>query len=91
MRFINKDPEEYVLIFVVASFKKIKALITTHSLLATILRNSLKLVANEDGKKVRCQHPLTESDMEELQSRIIVAENLFKDHCHQNLMNELWH
>ncbi|EOY06990.1 RNA-binding protein, putative isoform 2 [Theobroma cacao] len=86
MRFINKDPEGYVPISVVASFKKIKALITTHAQLATVLRNSLKLVVSEDGKKVRRQHPLTESDMEELQSRIIVAENLPEDHCHQNLM-----
>ncbi|XP_022767881.1 la-related protein 6B-like [Durio zibethinus] len=86
MRFINKDPEGYVPISVVASFKKIKALVTTHSQLATVLRNSVKLVVSEDGKKVRRQHPLTESDMEELQSRIIVAENLPDDHCHQNLM-----
>ncbi|OMO97717.1 Lupus La protein [Corchorus olitorius] len=86
MRFINKDSEGYVPISVVASFKKIKALISTHSQLATILRNSLKLVVSEDGKKVRRQHPLTESNMEELQSRIIVAENLPEDHCHQNLM-----
>ncbi|XVE97184.1 hypothetical protein REPUB_Repub02eG0289500 [Reevesia pubescens] len=86
MRFIHKDPEGYVPISVVASFKKIKALVTTHFQLATVLRNSLKLVVSEDGKKVRRQHPLTESDMEELQSRIIVAENLPEDHCHQNLM-----
>ena len=91
MRFINKDPERYVPIFVVASFKKIKALITTNSQLATVLHNSLKLVVSEDGKKVRHEHPLIESDMEELQSRIIVVENLPKDNCHQNLMNELWH
>jgi len=32
-------------ISVVASFKKIKALITSHSLLATVLRNSSKLVS----------------------------------------------
>ncbi|XP_039015632.1 la-related protein 6B-like [Hibiscus syriacus] len=86
MRFINKNPEGYVPISVVASFKKIKALVTTHSQLATVLRNSSKLVVSEDGKKVRRLHPLTESDMEELQSRIIVAENLPEDHCHQNLM-----
>ncbi|XP_022744624.1 la-related protein 6B-like isoform X2 [Durio zibethinus] len=86
MRFINKDPEGYVPLSVVASFKKIKALITTHSQLASVLQNSLKLVVSEDGKKVRRQHPLTEADMEELQSRIVVAENLPEDHCHQNLM-----
>ncbi|PRQ46006.1 putative lupus La protein [Rosa chinensis] len=86
MRFINKDPEGFVPISVVASFKKIKALVSSHSQLATVLRNSSKLVVHEDGKKVRRQHPLTQSDMEELQSRIVVAENLPEDHCHQNLM-----
>ncbi|KAL8262774.1 hypothetical protein R6Q59_024123 [Mikania micrantha] len=86
MRFINKDPEGYVPISVVVSFKKIKALVSSNAQLATILRNSGKLVVSEDGKKVKRLHPLTESDMEELQSRIIVAENLPDDHCHQNLM-----
>ncbi|GJZ76688.1 la-related protein 6B [Tanacetum coccineum] len=86
MRFISKDPEGYVPISVVVSFKKIKALVSGHAQLATILRNSGKLVVSEDGKKVKRQHPLTEADMEELQSRIIVAENLPEDHCHQNLM-----
>ncbi|MED6206185.1 hypothetical protein PIB30_024478 [Stylosanthes scabra] len=62
MRFINKDSEGFVPISIVASFKKIKALITSHSQLATVLRNSSKL------------------------SRIVVAENLPEDHCHQNLM-----
>ncbi|KAK2641614.1 hypothetical protein Ddye_023377 [Dipteronia dyeriana] len=86
MRFIHKDPDGYVPISVVASFKKIKAVISSNSQLAGILRNSSKLLVSEDGKKVKRQYPLTESDMEELQSRIVVAENLPEDHCHQNLM-----
>lgn len=86
MRFIHKDPDGYVPISVVASFKKIKAVISSNSQLAGILGNSSKLVVSEDGKKVKRQYPLTESDMEELQSRIVVAENLPEDHCHQNLM-----
>uniref|UniRef100_A0A6N2L8I3 HTH La-type RNA-binding domain-containing protein n=1 Tax=Salix viminalis TaxID=40686 RepID=A0A6N2L8I3_SALVM len=86
MRFITKDPEGYVPISVVASFKKVKAAINSNSQLATILRNSTKLVVSDDGKKVRRQHPLTDSEVEELQSRIVVAENLPEDHCHQNLM-----
>ncbi|WCJ21815.1 RNA-binding protein [Euphorbia peplus] len=86
MRFINKDPEGYVPISIVASFKKIKVAIHSHSQLASILRNSSKLTVSEDGKKVRRQQPLTESDLEELQTRIVVAENLPEDHCHQNLM-----
>ncbi|GAB4858955.1 hypothetical protein Ancab_010427 [Ancistrocladus abbreviatus] len=84
IRFINKDPEGYVPISVVASFKKIKALISSSSQLAAVLRNSTKMAISDDGKKVKRLHPLT--DMEELQARIIVAENLPEDHCHQNLM-----
>ncbi|XP_076900810.1 la-related protein 6B-like isoform X2 [Bidens hawaiensis] len=86
MRFINKDPEGYVPISIVVAFKKIKALVSSNAQLANILRNSGKLVVSEDGKKVKRLHPMTEPDMEELQSRIIVAENLPDDHCHQNLM-----
>ncbi|KAK1379434.1 RNA-binding protein [Heracleum sosnowskyi] len=86
MKFINKDPDGYVPISVVTSFKKIKAFVSSTSQLAGILRNSTKLVVSEDGKKVRRLLPLTDSDMEELQSRIVIAENLPEDHCHQNLM-----
>ncbi|XP_022867781.1 uncharacterized protein LOC111387456 [Olea europaea var. sylvestris] len=52
---------------VVASFNKIKNVISGVPQLASILRSSKKLVVSEDGKKVRRQHPLTESDMDELQ------------------------
>ncbi|XP_010517979.1 PREDICTED: la-related protein 6B isoform X2 [Camelina sativa] len=86
MRFICKDPEGYVPIHVVASFKKIKAVINSNSQLAAVLQNSAKLVVSEDGKKVRRINPITESAIEELQSRIIIAENLPEDHCYQNLM-----
>ncbi|KAH9617881.1 hypothetical protein KSS87_009981 [Heliosperma pusillum] len=86
IKFIFKDPEGFVPVSVVASFKKIKALISSNSQLAAVLRNSTKLAVSEDGKKVKRLQPLTSSDMEELQARIIVAENLPEDHCHQNLM-----
>lgn len=86
IRFILKDPEGYVPISTVASFKKIKAIVSSHSHLASVLRKSSKLFVSEDGKKIKRQNPLTESDLEELQSRIVVAENLPEDHCHQNLM-----
>ncbi|KAJ7947423.1 La-related protein like [Quillaja saponaria] len=86
MRFISKDSAGYVPISVVASFKKIKALISSHSQLSTVLQNSSKLVVSDDGKKVKRKHALTVSDLEELQSRIIIAVNLPEDHCHQNLM-----
>ncbi|CAI9777072.1 unnamed protein product [Fraxinus pennsylvanica] len=84
--FMIKDPDGYVPLSVVASFKKIKNVISGVSQLSSILRSSKKLVVSEDGKKVRRQHPLTDSDMEELQSHIVIAENLPEDHCHQNLM-----
>ncbi|KAK9159389.1 hypothetical protein Syun_005730 [Stephania yunnanensis] len=86
MRFINKDPEGFVPISVVASFKKIKALVNTPPQLAKVLRKSSKLVVSDDGKKVRRLHTLTESDIEDLQSRIVVAENLPDDHSYQCLM-----
>lgn len=37
-------------------------------------------------KKVKRRHPFTESDMQEFQPRIVVAENLPGDHSYQNLM-----
>ncbi|KAJ4980881.1 hypothetical protein NE237_031718 [Protea cynaroides] len=86
MRFINKDAEGFVPISVVAFFKKIKALISSHQQLSLVLRTSSKLVVSEDGKKVRRLHPLTESDMENLQSRVVIAENLPEDHSYQNLL-----
>ncbi|XP_020576262.1 la-related protein 6B isoform X2 [Phalaenopsis equestris] len=86
MRFISKDPDGFVPISVVASFKKIKALVHNNFLLANALRTSSKLVVSDDGKKVRRIQPFTEADVEELQSRIVVAENLPEDHSYQNLM-----
>ncbi|VAH94070.1 unnamed protein product [Triticum turgidum subsp. durum] len=86
MRFISKDPEGYVPMSVVASFKKIKALVQSSSMLASALRTSSKLVVSEDGNRVKRVQPFTEADLEELQARIVVAENLPDDHCYQNLM-----
>ncbi|CAD6254311.1 unnamed protein product [Miscanthus lutarioriparius] len=86
MRFISKDPEGYVPISVVAGFKKIKALVHSNSMLASALRTSSKLVVSDDGTRVKREQPFTESDLEELQARIVVAENLPDDHCYQNLM-----
>lgn len=86
MRFISKDPDGFVPISVVASFKKIKALVHNNFLLSNALKTSSKLIISDDGKKVRRTLPFTESDVEELQSRIVVAENLPEDHSYQNLM-----
>ncbi|XP_016485807.2 la-related protein 6B [Nicotiana tabacum] len=86
IKHMLKDPEGYVPISVVALFKKIKALADSHAQLAQVLRSSTKLVVSDDGMKVKRKIPLTETDLKELQSRIVIAENLPEDHCHQNLM-----
>ncbi|CAK8577548.1 unnamed protein product [Lathyrus sativus] len=82
---MNKDPEGYVPIAVIASTKKIKSLVSNIHLLTQAIRHSSKLVLSADGKKVKRKNPFTEKDKEELQSRIVVAENLPDDHSHQNL------
>lgn len=86
IKYMTKDPEGYVPLSVVASFKKIRTTTSSNAQLANILRNSDKLIVSEDGKKVKRVTHLSEAYMEELQSRIVVAENLPDDHCHQNLM-----
>ncbi|XP_077216855.1 la-related protein 6C-like [Tasmannia lanceolata] len=85
MKLINKDPEGYVPISFIASSKKIKSLVSNHHMLATALRGSSKLVVSDDGKKVKSKHVFTDRDKEELQSRIVVVENLPEDHSHQNI------
>lgn len=85
MKFITKDPDGFVPMSVVASFRKIRELIT-RPLLPAALRTSTELVVSDDGKMVRRRVPFTDSDSEEVQSRIVVAEKLPDDHRHQNLM-----
>ncbi|KAK6772930.1 hypothetical protein RDI58_028168 [Solanum bulbocastanum] len=72
IRIMFKDPEGYVPMSVVASFKKIKALTSNHAYVAKILECSTKLVVSEDGRKVRRQFPLSEKDLEELQLHAFV-------------------
>lgn len=84
-KHINKDPEGFVPVSVIASSKKIKSLTSNSHLLTQALRSSSKLVISGDGKKVRRKNLSTERDKEELQSRTVVAENLPEDHSHRNL------
>ncbi|GLJ07369.1 hypothetical protein SUGI_0065470 [Cryptomeria japonica] len=85
MKFVKKDPDGFVPISVVASFRKIKNLVNNHALVGAALRSSSQLVVSEDGKKVKRLHPLPDIDIEEVQSRTIVAENLPSDYSIQNL------
>ncbi|KAL2477226.1 La-related protein 6C [Forsythia ovata] len=82
---VNKDPEGFVPIAVVASTKKLKSLNISHQLVAQALRSSSKLIVSNDGKKVKRKNPFTDKDKEELQLRTVVAENLPDDHSHQNI------
>ncbi|KAK1606773.1 hypothetical protein QYE76_030446 [Lolium multiflorum] len=85
MRFITKDPDGFVPMSVVATFRKIRELID-RSLLPAALRTSTELVVSDDGKMVRRRVPFSDVDAEEVQARIIVAENLPEDHHYQSLM-----
>eukprot|EP00252_Welwitschia_mirabilis_P005344 TRINITY_DN15854_c0_g1_i1.p1 TRINITY_DN15854_c0_g1~~TRINITY_DN15854_c0_g1_i1.p1 ORF type:complete len:469 (+),score=110.23 TRINITY_DN15854_c0_g1_i1:438-1844(+) len=84
MKFVSKDPDGYVPISVIASFKKIKGLVSNSSLVAAALKTSTYLVVSEDGKKVKRITPLPDTENEELQSRTIVAENL-PDHSNEKI------
>ncbi|CAL5013911.1 unnamed protein product [Urochloa decumbens] len=82
MKFMANDPDGFVPITVVASFRKIREIVSDRSLLVAALRTSSELVVSEDGKKVKRLRPFK---TEEVQSRIVVAENL-PDQKYQALM-----
>ncbi|XP_021732080.1 la-related protein 6C-like isoform X2 [Chenopodium quinoa] len=84
-KHVSKDPEGYVPIPVIASMKKIKALVTDHQMLVQALRSSTKLVVSKENKKVKRRSPFTESYRDELQCRTVMVENLPDDHSYQNL------
>uniref|UniRef100_A0A453BQL4 HTH La-type RNA-binding domain-containing protein n=1 Tax=Aegilops tauschii subsp. strangulata TaxID=200361 RepID=A0A453BQL4_AEGTS len=82
---MNKDSEGYVPLSVISSWKKIKSLGATNQMLVKALRTSTKLIVSDDGKKVRRRQPFTEKHKEELQSRMIIAENLPEDSSRNSL------
>ncbi|KAH9300852.1 hypothetical protein KI387_012435 [Taxus chinensis] len=85
MKFVSKEPEGFVPIPVIASFKKVRALVTNYALVAAALRTSSQLVVSEDGKKVKRASLMSDADYEESQSRTVVAENLPEDHTNENI------
>ncbi|ONM05003.1 La-related protein 6C [Zea mays] len=84
-KIMNKDPEGYVPLSVISSWKKIKAMGVTSQLLVMALRTSDKLVVSDDGRKVRRAQPFTERHKEELQCRMVIAENLPQDSTRNSL------
>ncbi|KAM0825671.1 hypothetical protein ACQ4PT_069411 [Festuca glaucescens] len=85
LKIMNKDSEGYVPLSVISSWKKIKSLGATNQMLVKALRTSTKLIVSDDGKKVRRRQPFTEKHKEELQSRMIIAENLPEDSARNSL------
>ncbi|KAL6880449.1 hypothetical protein ACP4OV_012014 [Aristida adscensionis] len=85
LKIMNKDTEGYVPLSVIASWKKIKSLGATNQMLVKALRTSTKLIVSDDGKRVRRRQPFTEKHKEELQSRMIIAENLPEDSSRNSL------
>ncbi|KAL5197988.1 hypothetical protein ABZP36_001500 [Zizania latifolia] len=85
LKIMNKDSEGYVPLSVIASWKKIKSLGATNQMLVKALRTSTMLIVSDDGKKVRRRQPFTEKHKEELQSRMIIAENLPEDSSRNSL------
>ncbi|PWZ15852.1 La-related protein 6C [Zea mays] len=85
LKIMNKDTEGYVPLSVIASWKKIKSLGATNQMLVKALRTSTKLNVSDDGKKVRRRQAFTEKHKEELQSRMIIAENLPEDSSRNSL------
>ncbi|KAH0458998.1 hypothetical protein IEQ34_011812 [Dendrobium chrysotoxum] len=85
VKIMNKDPEGYVPMSVIASWKRIKNLGVDNQMLVKALRTSSQLVVSEDGKKVRRKKLFTEKAKEEQMSRTVVVENLPDDSSHQNI------
>uniref|UniRef100_A0ACD5UZP3 Uncharacterized protein n=1 Tax=Avena sativa TaxID=4498 RepID=A0ACD5UZP3_AVESA len=85
LKIMNKDSEGYVPLSVISSWKKIKSLGATNQMLVKALRTSTKLIVSDDGKKVRRRQAFTEKHKEELQSRMIIAENLPEDSSRNSL------
>eukprot|EP00252_Welwitschia_mirabilis_P016980 TRINITY_DN37761_c0_g1_i1.p1 TRINITY_DN37761_c0_g1~~TRINITY_DN37761_c0_g1_i1.p1 ORF type:complete len:479 (+),score=130.17 TRINITY_DN37761_c0_g1_i1:149-1585(+) len=85
LKYVKKDPDGFVPITAIASFRKMKNLVNNTSLISAALLTSSQLVVSEDGKKVRRLHPLPEIDVAEVQSRTVVAENLPENHSIENL------
>ncbi|CAN6282418.1 unnamed protein product [Urochloa humidicola] len=84
-KIMNKDPEGYVPLSVISSWKKIKAMGVTNQLLVRALRTSEKIVVSDDGRRVRRAQPFTERHKEEMQSRMVIAENLPDDSTRNSL------
>ncbi|KAI0504997.1 hypothetical protein KFK09_015954 [Dendrobium nobile] len=85
VKIMSKDPEGYVPMSVIASWKKIQNLGVNNQMLVKALRTSSQLVVSEDGKKVRRKKLFTEKAKEEQMSRMVIVENLSEDSSRQHI------
>lgn len=82
MKKVKSNPDGWVPLAVIVGFNRMKQLLkkNTHRVVAEILtEKSEALVVNDEGTHVRRANPLPTFDLEDVQSRTIVAENFSKN------------
>ncbi|XP_057764165.1 la-related protein 6A [Salvia miltiorrhiza] len=84
LKYVTRNPEGFVPIGVVASFKKMKKLTRDASLIVAALKESTFLVVSSNEKKVKRLHPLPLADKDPMVCTVLV-ENLPEDHSVENL------
>ncbi|CAI5469777.1 unnamed protein product [Closterium sp. Yama58-4] len=82
----NQDPQGFVSLWYLVQFREVRSMLHASmstapghivALLADAIREaSTTLVLSDDGMRVRRQHPLPFTDVDELQARTVVAHNL---------------
>ena len=80
LKKVKADPEGWVPIGVVCGFNRMKQLLKKHPPVATVAaivaERSRVLVVDETLGKIRRAEPLPDFDLEDIQARTVVAENL---------------
>ncbi|GAX77133.1 hypothetical protein CEUSTIGMA_g4579.t1 [Chlamydomonas eustigma] len=76
LKQIKKEPNGYVPIKVFANFRKVRALTRDPGVIASAIKDSKGLNISEAGSSVRRVIPVPEYNVEDMQRRILVVENL---------------
>ncbi|KAG2436353.1 hypothetical protein HXX76_006660 [Chlamydomonas incerta] len=76
LKQIRKDAEGYVPVKLFANFRKVRALSKDVAIITEALRNAKLLQLSEDGKRVKRLVTVPDYDIDDIQRRTIVVENL---------------
>lgn len=76
LRQIQKDPEGFVAVKVIANYKRVKALCKDIKVVVEAMKHSPALVVSEDDKRVRRREAIPEFDIHDIQRRTVLAEHL---------------